>query len=166
MDLEEKVEQLSNLAERQRQNDYKKEVVEFYTSIISHSYDKASSYSNLIIMAGYALFFTFWSNIRGEIGAVWGNRSAALVIVSALVFILWEIAGMISSSLLFKKLYDLGKVAPDRFQAEAERVRKETEKFQARWARWWILELILTIVPGFLGAFILVLLYVPTLHLW
>lgn len=145
------------------QDKYKRDILEFYTSIIAHSYDKGSNYTNLIIMAGYVLFFTFWSNVKNEVDIVDARLSVIYVIISVLFFIVWEIWEMIYSSLDLRRLHQLNQVSPSEFKAQMERVKKETEKLQANFARLWIYELILTIIPGFSGALTLIIAYVKTL---
>ena len=147
----------------QEQEKHKREVLEFYTSIIAHSYDKGSNYTNLIIMAGYAVFFTFWSNVKNEVNIIDARISVLYVIISVLFFIIWEIYEMIYSSSFLERLHKFDQVPPAEFKVHMERVKKETEKLKANFARFWIWELILTIIPGFFGALVLIISYVKTL---
>ena len=163
MNLEKTVQEIAKNQEIQRQEQYKKDVLEFYTSLQARLYDKASTYTNLIIVAGYALFFTFWGNIKSEVDVFWGKISVILLIISVLFFIMWEIGMMIFTSLNFKKINTLNRVSPDKFETEMNKMKKEEEKFQIVLSRIWFLELLVTIIPGILGVFILVIAYVKTL---
>ncbi len=142
---------------------FKKDVMEFYTSIIARTYDKGSRYTNLIIMAGYAVFFTFWSNVRSEVNIIDARVSVIYVVISVVFFIAWEIYEMIHSSSHLRKLYQLNQVPPDEFRAQMDQVIKEAKRLEARWASIWVYELILTIIPGFAGAILLIFSYIKTL---
>lgn len=166
MDIQKSIQEIAELHEMQRQEKFKKDMVDFYTSIIAKSYEKASAYSKLIIMGGYAIYFTFWANVKNEVNSIWANRSAVLLIFSVLFFILWEIGTMICSSLVFRRISALSKVPPDKFEDEMKKVTKEGELFEVRYARFWIFQLIITIIPALIGVIILIMIYIPTLKLW
>ncbi len=158
-----KINEIAKYLEMDRKNKYKKEVVDFYTSIIAKSYEKASAYTNLIIMGGYVLFFTFWSNVRNEVNVSWGRLSVILVIISAIFFIIWEISNMICTSLQLRKLHKAEQISPDKFEEHIKTIEKEERKFQANMAKFWIFELLATIIPGFTGVIILIIIYSVTL---
>jgi hypothetical protein len=159
MNNQDQIREMAKAAELEKQNKYKNEVVEFNTSIIAKSYEKALAYTNLIIFAGYVLFFSFWKEVRGELDKVWSGISVILVIISLIFFIAWEIFQMIQSSAYFRKLYSTFKLSPDNYSEKIQNFNKEIQKNQARVASLWIFELIFTIIPGFLGAGILLFLY-------
>ncbi len=163
MNETEKNNEILKCLEIQRQDKYKKDVLEFYTSIIARSYDKASAYSHLIIMAGYALFFSFWGNVRNEVNPFWGRVSVVTMLFSVIFFIIWEIIMMICTSLNFRKLHKIQKISPDKFEEHIKKIEKEEKEFEANLAQFWVFELFLTIIPGFAGAIILITLYVKTL---
>lgn len=142
---------------------YKKECVEFYTSIIAQSYEKAAAYTNLIIVAGYVLFFTFWNEIRKDLDYFWSSLSVIFMIISVIFFIAWEITQMINSSLYFKKLHETFKIAPDKYSSEIEGFYKKSNEFKARLASIWVWELVLTIIPGLIGLAILLFVFIQKL---
>jgi len=159
MDSNQKIQELSNLFQLEEQRRYKKEVVEFYTSILSKTYDKASTYTNIIIMAGYALFFTFWAQVKDEVAAVDARLSAVYVLISVLIFLVWEIFSMIRGALNLKNLNGLTNVPADKFRDQMAIYNKKNEEFNASFTRYWFYQLLFTIVFGFSGAVVLIWAY-------
>ncbi len=153
----------NQLNEMQQQEKSKKDAMEFYNSIIANSYEKGSIYTHLIIVAGFASFFTFWSHVKDEVNIIDAHVSVIYVIISVSFFIAWEVFEMIYSSWQLEKLYNLNGVPPAEFKIQMDRADKEIKKFQASWVRLWRYELLITIIFGFSGAFLLTLSYVKTL---
>ena len=162
-DLNRQIQEIAKIVQAQEQEKYKKDIVEFYTSIISKSYDKASTYSNLIIVAGYALFFTFWANIKNEVNLIDARVSAIYVILSVLCFLLWEIGVMLYSAKNLKNLQSLKNVPPDKFKEQMQKIIKKNEESEAAITRYWVYELIMTLFCGFAGVIVLMIAYVKTI---
>ena len=142
---------------------FKKDTMEFYNSFIANAYDKGSKYTNLIIVAGYASFFTFWSNVRNEVNIIDARLSVIYVVISVSFFIAWEILQMIVSSVTLQKLYKLNDVPPAEFKIQMEQRKSAIKKSEASCGRFWIYQLLITISFGFSGAAILLLSYVKNL---
>ena len=77
---------------------------EWLLKATSTLYDKSTSYTNLIMAAGYAAYFAMWSNTSPLISHRLARVSAALMLTSLLVFIFWEVSKMILISLNNKNL--------------------------------------------------------------
>lgn len=56
-----------------------KELSDSITKNASHQYDTAAKYTNLVILAGYASFFTIWNGTRNSI------KSESIYMLSALL---------------------------------------------------------------------------------
>jgi hypothetical protein len=59
---------------------------------------QASAYTNLILVAGYAGYFAFWSTLVGKLPAWIYALSGLLALVSLFCFIAWELVKMIWSN--------------------------------------------------------------------
>lgn len=65
--------------------------VDLNVRIIAAAYEKASAYANLLIVAGYAGFFALWQMTKDYLGRKQTLLSALLMLVSLIVFIVFEI---------------------------------------------------------------------------
>jgi len=72
-----------------------------------------ASYTNLIIVAGYAAFFTFWSTLKNDLPKWLYAVSGLLIVLSLLVFIAWEVTKMIWGAFHLRKAeYQLTSRSP------------------------------------------------------
>ena len=62
--------------------------------LISTIYDKATSYTNIIIVAGYAGFFALWSNTKQFLTPFQARLAAVLMGISICIFVFFEIYKM------------------------------------------------------------------------
>lgn len=80
--------------------EYRKTIVE----IQSQLFDKASTYSNLIMVGGYAGAFTVWGNVKAQLPAN-ANMSVALCLgVSLSIFIFYQVFKMAAHVRHFRKV--------------------------------------------------------------
>ena len=118
-------------------------------------YDKSTTYAQFILAAGYAAFLTVWSSSREYLSPGQARISVALILFSLLVFILWELVKMISSGLLQKRQAAVIGAPADIFWAEMDKLRGLESSFLLRLMGAWPVVLALTIIPGVLGAVLL-----------
>lgn len=129
--------------------------IDVLKEILTHAYSKAAAYTNVIIIAGYAAFFTLWNSMDGKLPAKPMFAAAICISLSVIIFILFEVYKMIKSSLYFRMLgKEFEKVQkPDiviaKFQAEGQ-------KFDQKMSMIWIYVLIPTLALGLTGAGILI----------
>ena len=69
--------------DRQQLNEHKQ--------FVERSFDKADQYLKSIQLGGYAAFFSVWAFAKAEIDPFWAALAAVLMIISATVFIIWEL---------------------------------------------------------------------------
>ena len=69
---------------------YRKTVVDIQSTL----FDKAATYSNLIIVAGYVGIFTIWGNTRRHIDKIDNITIAILLGISLAVFVTYQIVKM------------------------------------------------------------------------
>lgn len=65
--------------------------VDSYVRIVAGIYDKANTYTNLIMIAGYAGFFALWQMTKDYLGRKQTLSSALLMLISVVVFVVFEI---------------------------------------------------------------------------
>lgn len=73
-------------------------IVETQVKIISTTYDRAASYSQLIMIAGYASFFGVWSLTKPYLTPSQARWSAVFMIISVCFFVLFEVYKMIANA--------------------------------------------------------------------
>ena len=130
--------------------------------ILSHLYDKASAYTNLIILAGYAGIFGIWQMTWNSLSADANILVASLIATSIMLFAAFEVSKMILQALFLRKL---DKIIMKDFLA-AERIEAWTiglNEFSAQQTRIWMWFLVPTVLTGFGGGFILLWLFVRNL---
>lgn len=129
-------------------------VLEQQKAILAHVYDKASSYTNLVMIGGYAAMFAIWQLMKSHLTLGQELLVATLVTSSVMLFAGFEVLKMISHAIFFRRLERvLSSSVP-----ESERV----QTWQAAWkaysvkeSRIWIYFLIPTVLTGFGAGFIL-----------
>jgi hypothetical protein len=81
------------------------ETIQILIRIMSASYDKSVSYTNIFMIGGYASFFTVWAKSYEHFSRFYMGLAGVLMFISLLVFIVWELYKMIFYSTYFKDLY-------------------------------------------------------------
>jgi hypothetical protein len=113
------------------------------------------SYTNLIVVAGYAGFFTFWSTIKNDLPKWLYAVSGLLIIVSLLCFITWEVTKSIWGGLHLRRVEaQLTSRIPD--EGTIFRFQKEIDAFDRKINHIWIGFLIPTVLFGLASALSLV----------
>ena len=120
------------------------------------SFQKAEAYSKTIIGVGYVGLFAIWSFVKDHLSHRAVLWTALLAGFSLIVFIVWEIWLMIWRT----RLQDRFNLAiKDRPADPTKAINDYVEQMrndEIRGARVWKVILILTVVPGFAAAFILI----------
>ncbi|WP_297474790.1 hypothetical protein [uncultured Photobacterium sp.] len=120
--------------------------------IISHTYSKANSYSNVIIAAGYVGFFTLWSGIKKDIPDWAVLTSGALILLSLMIFIGFELYKMISGAVHMRKITNRIRQPTMDTLAEIQHIEQQTNLWNAR---IWVFTLIPTVISGLLAGLVL-----------
>ena len=71
------------------------EIAEAQSKLIATSYDKAASYTTVIIFGGYAGFFAIWQLSKQYLSKGQTLWSALLILISLLAFVLFEVFKMV-----------------------------------------------------------------------
>jgi len=84
-----------------------KELSDNFTKTVSHLYDSASKYANLVSIAGYAAFFAIWNGTRQYVDSeIVCLLSALLIGISATIFVFFEIYKMYRTSVQVHRYRD------------------------------------------------------------
>lgn len=132
-------------AEEQR----KKEQIEFAKKLITASYTSAQAYTNTIIIAAYAAFFTMWSFTRSAANVRLMVISAALMLISIIVFVVFEVVKMTITSTLIHR--QIKAVESSDAIVKLRAIDEATSKGALRFGYYWIFTLVVTMATG-LGA--------------
>lgn len=98
---------MKNIIEQAAANASKKaaeEMVEVQTRIIAESFERASAYNNILILACYASFFGLWQLTKGMVDTKLSLWAALLMAVSAGTFVIFEVTKTFYTSRALNKL--------------------------------------------------------------
>jgi hypothetical protein len=107
----------------------------------------AMSYTNLIIVAGYAGFFTFWATLAKELPHWLYSLTGFLIMVSLLTFIGWEIFKMIWNAIYLNSIQKQLTAEPPS-AATLKNFQAAISKFERSANRVWIWFLIPSVMFG------------------
>jgi hypothetical protein len=62
---------------------------------LGETFKHASSYANVIVLAGYAAFFALWTSAQAYLHPQLASLTALLMTVSCSIFVLWTVGGMV-----------------------------------------------------------------------
>lgn len=148
------IETVNELVERAQNEDFEKQV-EALIKINASLFDKAAAYTNLVIVAGYAVFYTVWSKSEAYLPSTWFVAAALLVTFSALTFICFEVFKLLINRETFKCLDEVVKAAHNQISNKIEKYELRNAKLSARVMRAWIIVFPVTLTTGLCGAVIL-----------
>ena len=137
-------------------------VIEQYKQILSHLYQNAISYTNLIILAGYAGIFAIWQLTRDKLDNTITIWIALLISCSLIIFVGHEVWKMISEALFFRRL---NKIIEKNI-TEKDRItawQLAFVEYAQRQSKTWAYFLIPTVLFGFSAGFILIYQFIKTL---
>lgn len=130
--------------------------------ILAHVYDKASAYSNLIMMGGYAAIFAIWQLMKSHLNFWQESLIAFLVTSSIILFTGFEIYKMISHAVFFRRLDKiLSSSVPESQHVQAWQIAWKQR--QAKESTIWIYFLIPTLLTGVGAGFVALWIFFRTI---
>jgi len=154
--------QVAALAARAQREDQQRRI-DVTVAILAALYDKAATYTNLVIAAGFAGFFAVWVNVRDELSKTELLLSGLCISFALAIFVFWEVAVMLYTSRTLGRLQNALKAPQERFDAVMDQTQKDSDVESLRIRRYWFVILILTIIPAVIGAGVLMLAFVRAL---
>lgn len=150
-DLEKTVQGLVDKAQKNETD----QRIDIMVKVASALYDKAVAYTNIIILAGYAAFFTVWSTMKAKMSHIEMLVVAFCITFSLVFFVFWEVTKMIVNSKSLKGLLNVLKAPPQEFDQQLAELQKADQRLNIRLLRFWIVILVFTVVPGLIAAAVL-----------
>lgn len=87
-----------------------RELVDAQKELLAHAYGHAQKYTSVVLLAGYAGFFTIWSYLREDFSKGQVFSSGFLISLSLSTYIIWEVYQAFHRS---RSLLGLNKVVLD-----------------------------------------------------
>jgi hypothetical protein len=106
--------------------------------------------------AGYAGFFTIWSNMKAHMAASDMRISALCMLASIVVFVMWEVRKMIVLSSALHGLQGVLEAPPSEFNSRLAAQEQEERRIRVRLMKWWPLVLLFTIAPALVATSLLI----------
>ena len=129
--------------------------IDQYKQIVAHQYQLSSTYTNLIMLGGYAGIFGLWQLTKSNLESWAVLLTALLTAISLLFFAGFEVFKMVGNALFLRRLNSI--IAKE--VAEHERVAAWTmawNEYSRKGSKWWLIFLIPTVITGFGAGFILI----------
>lgn len=138
----------------------REEAIQFWIRVMSASYDKSVSYTNLFMIGWYASFFAVWSKMYDKFPKFYMGLAGVLMFISLCVFIVWELYKMIFYSTRLRDIYKvLEEKDPNKFNVKLNEQQINEKKRYIEQVKIWWLVLIITIIPASFAAGILICLF-------
>ena len=136
------------------------EIAEVQQKIVAASYDKAASYTAVIIFGGYAGFFAIWQLSNQYLSKEQTLWSALLLMISLLSFVLFEFFKMIVVTrmvLAQKAVLDIPEVQadPQRLLHEIKKLEQSRNSFGRVFIIVWAGVVVICVVFALSGAAVL-----------
>ncbi|MCU7827986.1 MAG: hypothetical protein KZQ85_02860 [Candidatus Thiodiazotropha sp. (ex Myrtea sp. 'scaly one' KF741663)] len=130
--------------------------------ILSHVYQKAAGYTNLVMIGGYASAFAIWQLTKEHLSTEQSMVVGFMIITSVILFAGFEVFKMISHAFFFRRLNRvLEKEVPEHEHTAAW--KSAWDEHQASESRMWALFLTPTVFTGFGTGFYLLWVFATNL---
>ncbi|QIM50046.1 hypothetical protein G9Q38_13125 [Pusillimonas sp. DMV24BSW_D] len=154
--------------EKQKQQAATDKMVNTLERILSSSYEKATAYNNAVIVAGYASFFAIWAATKPALTQWISITSALLMVVSATIFVGYELFKMIQNSRTFLLLRKIAndpeaRKNPMVFQSKTEAFERLQRSESLRCMGIWVVVLGCTVSTAVSAIGLLVYSYIYAL---
>jgi len=149
-------------SQRKEQERIADEIVETQIKIFSALYEKASAYTQLIIVAGYASYFGIWALVKEYINSRSAIWSALLMSLSVTIFVFFEVAKMtLTGWFLLRRNSTIQKISeipnPQKILEVLRTHDSETQKYSVKWCKFWVYTLLPTVLFALVAIVILLI---------
>lgn len=148
----------------EQQDKIQKFLLEVHTKV----FEKAQAYVNVITIAGYAGAFAIWTATRAALPLKANVVIAASLGFSLVLFVLWEVFGMIFRTRNFQKMRPLllEKLPPDKFFEKLKVLQEDEARSTVRLMRAWSIVLALCLLTALFAIGILFYNFFAVLVSW
>lgn len=148
------LEELVREVEQMKQDQVVEKQISAFIQLNEKLLSNATAYTNLIMVAGYAGFFAFWSTLSGKIPAWLFNACGLAITLSLTLFITWEIVKMFWSA---KHMRATQAILAKRPHADViTEFERAFQEFNARTQKVWLVFLVPTVISGMTAASLLI----------
>lgn len=152
-DIHRVVDGLVKQVEEMKQEQIVEKQISAFIQLNEKLMNNSNAYTNLIMVAGYAGYFAFWSTLSGKIPIWLFNACGLAITLSLTLFITWEIVKMFWSAKHMRLTQAILSKRPHaNVIAEFE---KAFQDFNARSQKVWLVFLVPTVVSGITAACLL-----------
>lgn len=130
--------------------------------ILSHIYQKASGYTNLVMLGGYASAFGIWHLTKDNLSPERSMVVGFLILTSVILFAGFEVYKMVAHALFFRRLDRIIK-ADIQEQERPGAWQIAWDQYSAQESRVWVFFLIPTVISGFGAGFYLLWIFATNL---
>lgn len=131
--------------------------IEQLKDVLAHLYDKASAYTNIVMIGGYAAIFGIWQLMKSHLTYGQEVLVAVLITISILLFTGFEVYKMISQAIFFRRLNRILVNFQESQQMQAWRLA--FDEHSANQSTVWLYFLVPTVITGFGAGFILLYIF-------
>lgn len=115
-------------------------------------WEKAQSYSNVIMLAGYAGIFAIWSLVKDKLSPCETGIIAILLGISLILYISFELYSMILRSLYAKGALNVMSTDPTKYFEALAEFEEKVRRSAATLSKVWVWVLPPTIFSGYAAA--------------
>lgn len=152
-DLHDVVDNLVKEVEEMKQEQLVEKQISAYIQLNEKLMTNANAYTNLIMVAGYAGYFAFWSTLTGKIPMWLFNACGLAMTLSLTLFITWEIVKMIWGA---KHMQATQAILAKQPHANViSEFQKAFQEFSTRSQKVWLVFLVPTLASGITAACLL-----------
>lgn len=136
------------------------ELLDGVAQLTAHQFDRASTYTTVVIAAGYAGFFTAWT-VLGPASMPQVHAAAGLcAILSLAVFIAWEVFKMTHTSVVLARVVPLLNAEPLKQHEWLERIQRMMQQHNLWLTRIWPSVLVVTVALSAIAAALLIYIFI------
>lgn len=159
-DLQNQMQKFAQIQQDSELRRQREDTIQILIRIMSASYDKSVSYTNLFMVGGYASFFVVWTKMYDQFSKFYMGLAGVLMFISLIVFIVWELYKMIFYSTNLRDLHKLlEEKDPKEFNVKLSKQQINEKKRTLEQVKIWWLVLIVTIIPALFASGILICLF-------
>ena len=150
MDLE-TIKRFAANAQKMEQQQIVDKMVDNQIKIFAALYDKAITYTQLIVIAGYASFFGIWSFVKDYVSSKCVLWSALFMSISVIIFVFFEVCKMVYNGwFLLKRDTTLKNVQtmndPQKVLDALGKYDKQVQRTTITWGKFWCWTMVPTVV--------------------
>ncbi|MBS7537396.1 hypothetical protein [Ancylobacter lacus] len=153
----------------EKEEKQKRDTVELLLEMQSKAYDKAATYTTIVMAGGYAGAFTAWSNTSEHLNAKTNAYIGISLVFSLAIFIFFEIYKMIINGITLHRnmrLLSNNNLTPSEFLQKLQLNQKIDSKISIMFLWTWFVILFLSIISALFAVGIMFWNYMALITKW